>query len=481
MKKEQRIVILLLLLAVTVILLFAANALIPQQKHGSTNHKKLPTNTPVPVIEQEEEKSQEKSMIVSVDTKEKKIVCRNLETGEEYALSYDTKTDITDKYGKVLVAGSLKFGDIVDVTLDLETQKFESICKSSDHWELRNVENFGLSVEESRFTISGTNYKLTDGTVVIQDGNIVPLGSLHERDVLRVYGIDKDLLVIEVYKGHGFLRLENAEGLYGGTITIGMNTYPIEEGAVYAMREGSYQVLLEKEGEASAAEVVIEKNTTVVIDAAQYGGKIPDKGVVWFSIEPFGAKLYIDGVDTYYYETEVELEYGTYPIEVNLGGYTSCIGTIKVDKPYQNYKFELVENPTDETDSGDLGDGENTDEDSSYDENDEGTEDEFGNTEPGSETMDETVDEQENVDDRTNVSVVGRLNYVLDEANKTAITKPVGAKVYIDDVYIGTVPVEFEKILDPFVLILKNGDREKSYAITPDDNDEDAVYSFPDI
>ena len=143
MKKEQRIVILLLLLAVAVILLFAANALIPQQKHGSTNHKKPSTSTPVPVIEQEKEKLQEKSMIVSVDTKEKTIVCHSLETGEEYALSYDTKTDITDKYGKVLVAGSLKFGDIVDVTLDAETQQLESICKSSDYWELRNVENFG--------------------------------------------------------------------------------------------------------------------------------------------------------------------------------------------------------------------------------------------------------------------------------------------------------------------------------------------------
>ena len=475
MKKEQRIVILLLLLGVAVILLFAVNALIPQQKHGSTNHKKPPTSTPV-LIEQEEEKLQEKSMIVSVDTKEKTIVYRSFETGEEYTVSYTTKTDITDKYGKVLVAGSLKFGDIVDVTLNVETQKLESICKSSDYWELRNVENFGLSVEESRFTISGTNYKLTDGTVVIQDGNIVPLGSLHERDVLRVYGTDKELLVIEVYKGHGFLRLENAEGLYGGTITIGMNAYPIEEGAVYTMREGSYQVLLEKGEEASTAEIVIEKNTTVVIDAAQYGGKIPDKGFVWFSIEPFGAKLYIDGVDTYYYETEVELEYGTYPIEVSLGGYISCNVTIKVDKPYQNYKFELVESPTDEMGSNDSAGGDN-----SYGENVAGTEAESDNTEQDSAIPDESVDEQGNTDDRTSSSIVGKLNYVLDETHKTAVTKPVGAKVYIDDIYIGTVPVEFEKILEPFVLVLQRGDREKSYTITPDDNDEDAVYSFPDI
>ena len=81
MKKEQRIVILVLLLAVAVILLFAVNALIPQQKHGSTNQKKPLTSTPIPT-EETEEKRQEKSMIVSVDTKEKNIVYRSLETGE---------------------------------------------------------------------------------------------------------------------------------------------------------------------------------------------------------------------------------------------------------------------------------------------------------------------------------------------------------------------------------------------------------------
>ena len=471
MKKEQRIVILLLLLTVAVILLLAVNALLPQQKQRSGNHKKPITSTPVPV-EQEELTRQEKSMIVSVDTKKKIIIYRSLETGQEHSLAYDTKTDIMDKYGKVLVAGSLKFGDIVDVTSDEQIETLISICKSSDYWELRNVENFGISVKESRFTTNGTNYKLTDGTVVIQDGNIVPLESLHEKDVLRVYGIDMKLLVIEVYKGHGFLRLENAEGLYGGTITIGMTEYPIEEGAVYAMREGSYQVFLQKGDEASVAEVVIEKNTTVVIDATQYGGKIPDKGVVWFSIEPFAAKLYIDGVDTYYYETEVELEYGTYEIEVSLGGYVSWTGTIKVDGPYQNYKFKLMENETDEPIADTSGDAEHTGGENNEEDND---------TEQDVENNAATEEETGDAEERTSVSIVGKLNYVLDEENKTAVTKPVGAKVYIDDVYIGTVPVEFEKILEPFVLVLKSGGREKSYTITPDDNDEDAVYSFPDI
>ena len=56
MKKEQRIVILVLLLAVAVILLFAVNALIPQQKHGSTNQKKPLTSTPIPTEEAEEKR-----------------------------------------------------------------------------------------------------------------------------------------------------------------------------------------------------------------------------------------------------------------------------------------------------------------------------------------------------------------------------------------------------------------------------------------
>ena len=134
MKKEQRIVILLLLLAVVVIALFAANALIPQQKRGKTQHIKNPTNTPTPVEEQVTT-LQEKGMIVAVDTKQKEIVYRSFETGEELSLAYSTKTDITDKYGKVIVAGSLKFGDLVDVICDAETGKLEALFKSSDQTE----------------------------------------------------------------------------------------------------------------------------------------------------------------------------------------------------------------------------------------------------------------------------------------------------------------------------------------------------------
>ena len=138
--------------------------------------------------------------------------------------------------------------------------------------------------------------------------------------------------------------------------------------------------------------------------------------------------------------------------------------------------MKLVENPTDETGNNSSGEEENTDGNGNAG-NDTDTEDVGQNTEIPNEDGNETG----NTDNRTSTSIVGKLNYVLDEANKTAVTKPVGAKVYIDDVYIGTVPVEFEKILEPFVLVLKSGDREKSYTITPDDNDEDAVYSFPDI
>lgn len=468
MKKEQRIVILLLLLTVAVIMLFAANALMPQQSKGKSNQIKLPTNTPAPTKEAYSEVTI-KGMILSVDTKKKEITYQSFGTGEEITVAYSTKTDITDKYGKVLVAGSLNFGDLVDVTCNSKTEELLSLTRSSDHWEMRSVDNFSLALPEYRFTIGGTNYKLTDNTIVIQDGNIVPIESLHERDVLRVYGTDMEILLLEVRKGHGYLRLENAEGLYGGTITIGTFEYPIEAGSVYTVREGAYQVLLQNAEDISAADVTVEKNTTVVIDAAEYGGAIPDKGLVWFTIEPFGAKLYIDGEDTYYYETEVELEYGTYEIEVSLGGYISCTGTIKVDRPYQNYKFELVENLTEEdTDNTD------TEQDNSDGEDSSGSESDTDRT--GS-----TDDDTQVSEDATVVSVAGVLDYVLDDAHKTYINKPEGAKVYIDDYYIGTVPLAFEKILDPFVLVLKDGEREKSYTITPDDNNEDAPYSFPDI
>ena len=257
MKKEQKIVVLLLLLTVAVILLFAANALIPQQNKGKSNPIKLPTNTPAPTKEADSEATI-KGMILSVDTKKKEIVYQSFATGEETRVAYSTKTDITDKYGKTLVAGSLHFGELVDVTCNAKTGELLSLTRSSDHWEMRSVDAFSIVLPEYRFTVEGTNYKLTDRTIVVQDGSIVPIESLHERDVLRVYGTDMEILLLEVRKGHGYLRLEHAEGLYGGTISIGTLEYPIEAGSVYTVREGEYQVVLQHGEDISAADVTIE-------------------------------------------------------------------------------------------------------------------------------------------------------------------------------------------------------------------------------
>ena len=472
MKKEQKIVILLLLLAVAVIAVFTVDALRPKRTYHSVNKV---TKTPTPSIT-EEPWLEEKGMIVSVDTNQKTIIYQNFATGKKVAVVYDTKTNISDKYGKVLVASSLKFGDLVDITYKKETGELASISRSSKYWEIRNIEEFIINTENNCFTVNGTNYRLTENTIVIQQGNIIPISDIKKVDKLTVYGIEQEILMVEVTKGHGYIRLKNETGLLGGTISIGLHQYPIETDAVYTVRVGEYQVVMEKEDEMSVADIVVTENTTITIDAAEYGGEVPETGAVWFQVEPFGAKLYIDGEDTYYYETEIELEYGVYSIEVSLGGYISYTGKIKIERPYQNYQFKLMENATsteEDTEQSEENQGEqiedNTEESDVSDNNIEDTE------------QNETDNTWEENEDLEQVSVVGKLDYVIDDAHKTYILKPVGAKVYINEVYIGKVPVAFEKILDPFALVLKNEDREKRYLITPDDNDEDAPYSFPDF
>lgn len=454
MKKEQRKVVTLLVLSVAVIALFTALALLPEKKAGGGQHKK-PSVTPAPTGRAEASVS-EKAMIVSVDPEGKTITYRSFADGKEKSAAYTTVTEIADKYGKVLVAESLKFGEIVDITSAEETGRLLSVARSSSHWEFKSLDEYGINLSENKLLVRGTTYRITERTAAYQNGAFISPEAIKSADRLRVCGEGQEVLVLEVTKGHGYIRLENEEGLIGGTISFGGEEHPIEAGAVYVVRAGSYQAVLQKGEEASVADITVEENMTVTIDALEYGGAVPEKGLLWFAVEPFGAKLYIDGKDTYYYETEVELEYGTYKIEVSLGGYISYEGKITVSRPYQNYSFRLMENP-EAPGNGEEGGGENAG---------PGNEGGTGNGETS---------------DRETVSVAEKFDFHFDKAHKTYILKPTGAKVYIDGVYIGTAPLEFEKILDPYTITLQDGERQKSYTITPDDNGEDSPYSFPDL
>ena len=62
------------------------------------------------------------------------------------------------------------------------------------------------------------------------------------------------------------------------------------------------------------------------------------------------------------------------------------------------------------------------------------------------------------------------------------ITSPEGAGVYVDSVYVGTVPCSFKKTAGTKTITLtKNGYNTISYSITVGDSAGNLTYAFPDM
>ena len=78
------------------------------------------------------------------------------------------------------------------------------------------------------------------------------------------------------------------------------------------------------------------------------------------------------------------------------------------------------------------------------------------------------------------VSIVGFQKYKLNLEYAIYITEPEGAEVYLDGVYIGIVPIDFEKIIGPYELLIKKKDgTQKKYQCEGMDDDTDSWFVFP--
>lgn len=80
---------------------------------------------------------------------------------------------------------------------------------------------------------------------------------------------------------------------------------------------------------------------------------------------------------------------------------------------------------------------------------------------------------------QTSVSIRDFGDYTLDLDYAVYITEPEGAEVYLDGIYLGIVPVDFEKILGNFeITIIRPDGKDKTFQLKGTDNAMDSWYSF---
>lgn len=443
--------------------------------------------------------SADTAIVLGKQEKQKKITFFNLNKKKNYTLNYDGITKFMDKYGTQISVSQLQEGELVDLQFLKDDKLLTSLNVSDDIWTLNDITRYELDLSAGRMKIMDEYYTLDDTTVVVSDGKPVEFLDINEQDILQIKGKDHKIYSIIIQKGHGYLRLENAEYFYGGWIEVGQKVIQkIEDGMLLTVPEGTYDVYLSHSGIEGTKEVVIKRNKETSLDVSDMKKEdLVKYGNLIITTEPSSADVYMDGklVDN---GRIIKTSYGLHQIMVKEDGYDTVIQYIRVKDSSANISISLEEE-TDRTVSGNS-----VDSNSSNKENNSSstgnntvsgnTTGDKNNTSSGNTAGDKnntssgnTAGDKNNTSGNTsgsnkNDTVSGNDISGSTTGYKVLIEAPKGAEVYVDGNYVGIIPASFSKKSGTHeVTIRKSGYKTRSYTLKVDDENKDVSYSFSEL
>lgn len=379
---------------------------------------------------QEEEKvdiyvSSATVVIESVDEEAQTISMYLIDRNRTETFSYDGVTAIQDKYGSAMTVGQLALGDIAEITYNSELERLGSVTLSAEAWSYDGVAKYNLNVGNSSATIGNETYHIDEHVLTFSEGKVIDASQIIYQDVLTLRGKGSSILSITVDKGHGYLNLENDEAVLGSWIEVGQTVISeIAPDMLLTVPEGSYTVRIKGDGIDETREVVIERNKESVLNLEDVKVQKTQQGTLVFDISHSTATVYVDEVkvNTQY---AVKVPLGLHLVEATASGYESLAQYFEIKEGTNSIVMELEE--------------------------------------------ESTISENS-------------LN-TSDKAESTiTINAPEGAEIYQDNLYMGIVPVTYTKTAGEHTITLrKTGYITRSYTITVPDDDNDVIYSFPDL
>ena len=490
-KRSQNGAIAVMATLILLIILSTVVLFLPEKEPKKKNAGVTPTGSPTAAITPIPEEKEQLAVVLEVDTEIKMITVYDVKAEEEQKLVYTGASTFFDGYGIQLTASQLVKGGLYRFTIDTKEEWISTAWEAVDRrekpeytdvWEKTGVDY--MVIRQDKISFRDQNYRYSEGLCVMSNGKKITLSDIQPTvDIVTIRGMGQVIYEIVVTKGHGYISLKNHEDFIGGRITIGSTRVDsVEETNAYLVREGSYDVTVEHGEYKGTEEINVERDQTAVFDVFEYGSGPIKKGWLTINIDPLGALLYIDGEQTAYTDG-VELEYGTYEFEFTEGGYISYKATVLIDQPKQSLSVFLTEQTVEDTgDDGDTtkdpNEGSNTGDDT--------TGETSGTDTPGEENGDDTTQTgtaggtgtaEPGV--MTSVSITHLTQYALELDNAIYILGPVGSDIYLDGVYLGTAPIDFEKIIGAYVIkVVRPDGAEKEFNVAETDNGKDSFYNF---
>ena len=268
-------------------------------------------------------------IILAINEDEASIRFYNVNLSRVQTYNYTMATTFYNAYGGTISRSKLEPGDTVAVSLYSGTYELSAVAKSSDAWEMTDLQKYSLTLDDSvrYITIGTTKYQLADSCVAFSGGEQIDLTSISDTDVISVRGFDRKVYAIVVETGHGTVTLTGTKHFEGGVVIIGNQmSATISKDMSLDVREGTYQLSVANENYAGSVEIEVVAGENTEVNLSQFGETVTEEkyGEVTFQLTPEGTTLKINGAATDYSEP-VKLAYGAYVIQMRAEG----MGTVQ--------------------------------------------------------------------------------------------------------------------------------------------------------
>lgn len=430
---------------------------------SSGRHKSETTVTPGPSeTPYEKEEDTLIGIVKDMDTKEQVFKLMIPATGVEQIFSYDGTTRFFSRYDQPVKATGITYGEIVEITFDVATSKLKTCDITEKAWEYKEIDRWTLNKEENTIVIGSKTYQFSDMLYAFDSEGEIDTNSISSKDQVTVKGMGGQVYSIIVTKGHGMVTLTGYDAFLDGTIEVGYDIITtITENMVLTLREGDYKVTVTKNGLSATKYITLMAGENYQLDFSEYKPVEVKTGKCYFDITPTGADLYINNT-LCDYSKPIELKYGEYEIRVECTGYQTYSKTLKVEKEKEILTITLVDEKKSSVTATPIPSVDSDYEDGSS----------YPNSTPGS-TRTPTSAPSTTV-------TPSSTGTVTSSKNKITISSPTGAFVYLNDVYKGTIPVTFDKVIgeNMRLTLMMTGKDFKTYNVTVKDDGFDVSWAF---
>ena len=420
--------------------------------------------------------------IRDIDLNKKTIRFRNHATGRTYTLNYDNTSMMYDKYGGPLSPSLLEVGEVVEVTFLKSTKKITTLNMSDQVWTVENTRDHELVRGDGTAKIKKDVYKLDVRTLVMAEGDLSLPEDILATDTITARGVGRDVYSVVVTSGHGYVSLSSDtvedRSLVGAWIELDNEViHKISPNMLLSAPEGDYKLQILGNGANYQSQVSINRNQETVVDTGNVTISKPKEGLVTFEIKPEEAEVFVDGKKVLT-ETPVTIQYGYHNLKIMADGYETQTKYLKVGTPKSVIQIELEkEKGSDEAASS----ASTWDDASKYRSKTDRSSKDRSKSDSGRKSSSAASS-------ASSKDVSGNSSGKKDERNKVIkgykiyVDEPYDAELYFDGNYIGIIPTSFTKVSGTHEIILKReGYKTKSYRVSIDAEEDDEVYSFPEL